>query len=136
MVHTHAQASVCEEGDVTVLWNQAVHTDREVTANRADIIIKNKKGKTCTLINVAIPADRNVVQKEAEKVKIQELMYRDATNVEPEMYDCTSNNWSHWNSNEKLKEKFGNCTGKTFDRFTTKDSYTWNITHNTESTAV
>jgi ribosomal protein L1 len=22
------------------------------------------------------------------------------------------------------------------DRFTTKDSYTWNITHNTESTAV
>ena len=52
------------------------------------------------------------------------------------MYDCTSNNWSHWNSNEKLKEKVGNCTRKTFDRFTTKDSYTWNITHNTESTAV
>jgi len=36
----------------------------------------------------------------------------------------------------ELKEKFGNCTRKTFDRFTTKDSYTWNITHNTESTAV
>ena len=35
-----------------------------------------------------------------------------------------------------LKEKFGTCTRKTFDRFTTKDSYTWNITHNTESTAV
>ena len=52
------------------------------------------------------------------------------------MYDCASNNWSHWNSNKKLKEKFGNCTRKTFDRFTTKDSYTWNITHNTESTAV
>ena len=35
--------TVYEEGDVTVLWNQAVHTDREVTANRPDIIIKNKK---------------------------------------------------------------------------------------------
>ena len=35
--------------------------------------------------------------------KIQEFMYRDATNVEPEKYDYTSNNWSHWNSNEKLK---------------------------------
>ena len=56
-----------EEGDATVLWNQAVHTDREVTANRPDIIIKNKKEKTCTLIDVAIPADRNVVQNEAEK---------------------------------------------------------------------
>ena len=35
--------------------------------NRPDIIIKNKKEKTCTLIDVAIPADRNVVQKEAKK---------------------------------------------------------------------
>jgi len=50
-----------------VLWNQEVHTDREVTANRPDIIIKNKKEKTCTLVDVAIPADRNVVQKEAQK---------------------------------------------------------------------
>jgi hypothetical protein len=54
-----------EKGDVTVLWNQAVHTDREVTANKPDIIIKNQKrenmhtdrcGNTCTLIDVAIPA--------------------------------------------------------------------------------
>ena len=71
-----------------------------------------------------------------KEVKIQEFVYRDTTNVEPEMYDCTSNNWSHWNSNEKLKEKFGNYTRKTLDRFTTKDSYTWNITHNMESTAM
>jgi hypothetical protein len=38
-----------------------------------------------------------------------------------------------WNSNEKLKEKFGSCTRKTFGSFTTTDNYTWNITHNTES---
>jgi hypothetical protein len=56
-----------EEGYVTVLCNQAVQTDREVTANRADIIIKNQKEKTCTQIDVAMPVDRNVVQKEAEK---------------------------------------------------------------------
>ena len=70
-----------------------------------------------------------------KEVKIQEFRYR-ATNVEPEMYDCAINNWSHWNSKEKLKEKFGSDSRKTFDRFTTKGSYTWNITHNTESTAV
>jgi hypothetical protein len=69
-------------------------------------------------------------------VKIQELMYRDTTNVEPEMYDYSTNNWSHWNSNEKLKEKFGSYTRKTFDRFTIKDSYTWNITPIMESTTV
>jgi len=57
-------------------------------------------------------------------------------NVVHETYDYTSNNWSHWNSDSRFKEKFGSCTRKSFHRFTIKDSYTWNITHNTESTAV
>jgi hypothetical protein len=71
-----------------------------------------------------------------KEVKIQEFMCGVTTNVEPEMYGYTGNNWSHWNSNEKLKEKFGICTRKTFHRFTTKDSCTWNSTYNKESTAL
>jgi hypothetical protein len=59
--YTHEPKPVYEERDVTVLWYEALHTDREVTSNRADIIIKNKKEKLCTLVYVAIPADRNVV---------------------------------------------------------------------------
>jgi len=86
---------------------------------------------------VAIPADRNVVQKEAEKklkywslcIEVQRMWNLKCTII-PVII------WSHWNSNEKLKEKFGSCTRRTFDRFTTKDSCTWNITHNTESTAM
>jgi hypothetical protein len=35
--------------------------------NRPDIKIKNKKDKTCLLIDVAIPSAKNVIQKEAEK---------------------------------------------------------------------
>ena len=64
---THMPKTVYEEGDVTVLWNEAVHTEREVTANRPDIIIKNKKEKTCTLIDVAISADRNVVKRKRKR---------------------------------------------------------------------
>ena len=60
---THTDARAChEQQDVTVF----VHTDGEVTANRPNIIIKNKKEKTCMLIDVAIPMDRSV-QKEGEK---------------------------------------------------------------------
>jgi hypothetical protein len=50
------------------LWNQAVHRDKEVTANRSDIIPKNKNEKTCTLIDVATPADRNVVQNKRKRI--------------------------------------------------------------------
>jgi len=55
-----------------------------------------------------------------KEVKIQGFMYRDTTNVEPEMYNYAIINWIHLNSNEKLKLKFGSCTRKTFDRFTKK----------------
>jgi hypothetical protein len=65
--HTRTPKPVCEHEDMSVLWNQRVHTDREVAANRPDIIIKNKKEKTCIVTQVTIPADRNVMQKEAEK---------------------------------------------------------------------
>jgi hypothetical protein len=71
-----------------------------------------------------------------KEVKIQEFRYRDTTNVEPEMYDYTSNKWGRWKSNEKLKKKFRSCTRKIFARLSRKDSYTCNITHNTEITAV
>ena len=98
------------------------------------IIIKNKKEKTRTLLDMAIPADRNVVQKEAENnLKYKCLGTEIQRIVDPEMYDYTSNNWSRWNSNEKIKEKFGSYTRKTLDRYTKKHQ---NITHNTESTAV
>jgi hypothetical protein len=50
-----------------VLWNQWVHAYRDVTASKPDVITINKKEKTCILIDVAIPADRNVTQMEAEK---------------------------------------------------------------------
>jgi hypothetical protein len=127
---------VYEEGDVTVLWNQAVHTDTEVTANRPDIIIKNKKEKTRTLIDVTIPADRNVVQKEAEKklkykrlgIEIQRMWNLKCTIVAV-IIGATGI------VTKSLRKKSGSYTRKAFDRFTTEDSCTWNITHNTESTA-
>jgi hypothetical protein len=41
--YTHMPKPVYEEGDVTVLWNQALTTDREVTANRPDVIKQKRE---------------------------------------------------------------------------------------------
>jgi hypothetical protein len=48
------------------LWDEGVQIDGEILANRPDIIIKNKKDEICLLIDVAIPSDKNVIQKESE----------------------------------------------------------------------
>jgi hypothetical protein len=39
-------------------------------------------------------------------------MYRDTANVEPEMYGCTGNNWSHWNISRNLRENLEAVPGK------------------------
>jgi hypothetical protein len=51
---------VCYHEDVTGLWNLEVNTDKAVTAKRPDIITKNEKDKTSTLIDVAMSTDRYV----------------------------------------------------------------------------
>jgi hypothetical protein len=60
-------------GKVTILWNQDVQTDRTIPNNKPGIIIWDNEEGTCMLIDVAIPGDRNVIKKEAEKV----LKYKD-----------------------------------------------------------
>jgi len=72
----------------------------------------------------------------ANSNKIQEFIYRDKTNVKHDICDNTSNKWGYKTSNERLKEMFGSRTRKAFSIFTVKDSYAWNMTRNTESTAV
>ena len=71
MWHTHTPKPVREFENVTMLWNQEVYTDREVMENRPDMIIKNRREKTCVLLHVAIPEDRNIMQKEAQKKKLK-----------------------------------------------------------------
>ena len=59
-----------------IIISQEVNTNREVTANRPiiHVAIKNEKEETSTLINVSIPADRNIMQREAErKLKYKSL---------------------------------------------------------------
>jgi hypothetical protein len=65
--YSHIPKPVCQHEDITVLWNQGIQTDREVLANRPDIIIKNMKDKICLLIDVGIPSDRNVIQKSPKR---------------------------------------------------------------------
>jgi hypothetical protein len=89
------------------------------------------------VIYVALPADRNVVRKEAEKnLKYKSLgreiqrMWNLKCTIIPVITAATGI------VTKSLRKKSGSYTRKTFNRFTTADSCTWNITHNTESTAV
>ena len=45
-----------------------MHTDKEIKANRPDIIVKDKNTNICTFIEMSVPSERNVSTKEVEKI--------------------------------------------------------------------
>ena len=54
--------------DITILYDMPIHADREISANRLEIVIKNNRDKICTLTDVAIPSDKNTSTKVSEKL--------------------------------------------------------------------
>ena len=71
--HIPKSVETGQGGNVTILWNQQVQTDRTIPNNKPDIIIRDNEKRIC--LDVAISGGRNVIKKEAEKI----LKYKDRT---------------------------------------------------------
>ena len=71
--HLRISAKTSHENKVTIFWNQQVQTNRSISNNKPDTIIRDKKQGTCMFIDIAIPGDRNAFKKESEKI----LKYED-----------------------------------------------------------
>ena len=56
-----------KDNNITIMWDMPVNTDRTITANRPDIIVKDSVNSTCKLIDMTVPSDRNIALKEIEK---------------------------------------------------------------------
>ena len=71
--YEHEPQTVTERDNMTTLWDLSIHTDREIRANRPDIVIKDKQEKSCLLIDMSIPTEKNISGKVTEKLS----KYRD-----------------------------------------------------------
>jgi hypothetical protein len=84
------------EGEVTMLCNQEVQTDRTIHNNKPDIIILDNEKGTWMLIDAAIPGDK--CDKQAEK----SLKYKDLITEIQHIWNVKtkgdgSSNRSNWN---------------------------------------
>ena len=66
--YEHQPSTVVDTDTVTILWDMPVHTDRELKANKPDIIVKDKKEKRCMIIDMAVPSEYNTSVKVTEKL--------------------------------------------------------------------
>jgi len=72
--YRHEPQPVLENDKVKILWDVNIYTDRVIQARRPDLVVVDKMKKKVTLIDIAIPADKNVIEKEKEKItKYQDL---------------------------------------------------------------
>jgi hypothetical protein len=65
-----------------------VQTDRIIPNNKPDIIICDNEKRTCMLLDAAIPEDRHVIKKDAEKIL---KYYKDLTIEIQSMWNVKTN---------------------------------------------
>ena len=70
----HRAESVLENDEVKILWDFNIHTDRIIEARRPDIVVVDKLNSETMIIDIAVPGDFRVKEKESEKIeKYQDL---------------------------------------------------------------
>ena len=57
-----------EGQNVTALWDFSINTDRTIKENRPDIVVRDHEKKSCLLIDMTVPSDRNILLKELDKL--------------------------------------------------------------------
>ena len=65
--YMHNPAPVLENDSHKLLWDFNIQTDHLIPARRLDLIIINKKKRTCKIVDFAVPAEHRIKQKECEK---------------------------------------------------------------------
>ena len=65
--YMHNPAPVLENATHKLLWYFNIQTDHLISAIRPDLIIINKKKRTCKIVDFAVPADHRIKLKECEK---------------------------------------------------------------------
>ena len=67
--YEHEPQTVTEKDNITICGIcQYRQTDREIKANRPDVVIKDKQEKSCLLVDMSIPTEKNNSVKVTEKL--------------------------------------------------------------------
>ena len=63
----HNPAPVLKNATHKLLWDFNIQTEHLIPTRRPNLIIINKKKRTCKIVDFAVPADHRIKLKECEK---------------------------------------------------------------------
>ena len=74
MVQSQSEA-VVESDDIKILWDFNIWCDRVIEARRPDIVVVDRRNRETRIMDITVPGDFRVKEKEAEKIlKYQDLV--------------------------------------------------------------
>ena len=68
-LYEHAPEGAVENEEIKVLWDVGIQCDSLIEARRPDLIVIDKKEQKGIIIDIVVPADVRVEEKENEKVE-------------------------------------------------------------------
>ena len=72
--YEHKPGSILENEDYKILWDFSIQTDHVIEARRPDLIVVDKKVRSCEITDFAVRGDSRFAEKEKDKIeKYQEL---------------------------------------------------------------
>ena len=75
--YKHCPKGVVEDDDVKLIWDINIQFDNVMEARRPELILVDKKVKSCIIIGVAIPGDCRIHEKEIKKIEKYQNLKRD-----------------------------------------------------------
>ena len=67
--YEHEPESVLENEDYKILWDFSIQTDHVIEARRPDLVVVDKKERSCKIIDFAVPEDSRIEEKEKDKIE-------------------------------------------------------------------
>ena len=67
--YEHEPESVLENEDYKILWDFSIQTDHVIEARRPDLVVVDKKERSCKIIDFAVAGDSRIEEKEKDKIE-------------------------------------------------------------------
>ena len=67
--YEHEPESVLENEDYKILRDFSIQTDHVIKARRPDLVVVDKKERSCKIIDFAVPVDSRIEEKEKDKIE-------------------------------------------------------------------
>ena len=96
-------SQIVENDDIKLLWDFKIQCDNMIEARRPDIVVLHKKEKKCLIVDVAVPGDCKINEKEKEKIDKYQDLRREVSRLAAKESACGTNcNWSPWKYKQEL----------------------------------